>query len=1806
MNGSRKVIFSSIFTRLIESLNPHISLALSDFDNIRQKSQETPENIIDSFFQHFPRVIPLYLETITKLTRIAVNDLDDSVYFLTKTIKDVIQGSQIMLGGAQNFYVTYDANNKYHRLFLYYFSMLFITDLLCQIVATFDCSNSAGILSRAGYKVTESPQYVPNINILVVKQWSVIFSILSEKNYQTISQIFSLFTNFPDLTLPITLMRFIRLDVDDAMGFIFFDQIYNLLKNQIKKKTVTSLMLSSIAFMLYSLPFNEDIYQKMYSIVNPLRRDKYLWRGALFFMNILYMKYEKIRSKIKHFYDKRIFAMIGDKTKVKLSLECFKMAIMGRNVDPQCIFWEWGPNPHFSNLAFIQYNSNLWVSQTESFSPTSSFLNFYFPKADFTVCPRKFSHLIVHLASLNFAHFLQNVVPNFIELQPHDPRFSVFLMVVPLINSEDFIQHSFSTISKADIDQFNKKIHDKILQTLITNTPSPESKHGVCIRDIDFLMDSLSDEADQEIHDILEEWKIDKFEERNCKYIKCKPPENEMLLVGRLLKTLEFVFTNDDFCNEKVIRTLIEWSCNEDNFSATTAYSLCTNCLEKQVNLDKFIKNATDVWVAHRDAETTFIILNLIFHVFNNVDYKFDIEILRNIESTAFLVLASAYPLTRQLGIMILKKISELIGQQSFFSHIFIKMSKFEKTAKTKILLYAQYKNNENEPPPTSAISFQSAIISHYYTIWIFFLSEIINALITTNFTPIFSRIDSIRDKVLTSFEYYKKTQNPDDFGFLLILMSTQFHLKTLLSTSYYDFSSLYEPYPTNEEDKRPKICNFIYSMLSSDNKAYVNVGFQVLIHLNFSLQPPIIDVLAAVKQDQFENAAWCVSYIIRQPELDKKFFKHNLFRIISFLTNIQYHLIKTKMNSPRIVQWNEELEKHVLEHINYAKNFCLIVYTTFRFYNHAVSTQDWPISHRTLIIRFFVNWALTTKDELSSLRRCASMALVMIVKLGPVLDDKLMINDAALSFFGSLERQEMPILNNLLNFHLEILMPIFIDACYTQPCSNADLYFESIVHCCHNIKNYDLMILILGPLLFLSHVYAIKEHPHASLLIEQIISISEKMDISSGNESFHEQNPPIDSLPSIFSYATEAVFSSFFKVMHLPNLHIPVNFIIDAIKPWFSAIRLLPTQTSVVVGVLPQFNYFTPYEFLSNLMKVTESVNDDQFRLITSLWTCLFQSPDHIEIVPLFMSEWENFQIKKRLFEVLLENEILNLSERTSRRCSFAFYFHVTRWRHHTFTTEQQWMSQLLANLVNRNFSSIKKNLPLIVNFSFLFREKGARKLFFLLCRNMGISCYEGSIPPQMMRKVVMQFLKCMNIKNIIKWGNEALTWFVGSSFIPFSYLSLLIYNQIMKPFDEELIGLVIKIVAYHIDLRLNNSNSNASTNSNDKKPINNAMVIDEDQQAKYLCYLVSESFIFFTNIFEKHEEIAFNYASTFLDVRFFFESSLRDALPLFLKAIRNSDSHSNIDNQMIISIIRPLIPILADDSEAQGIFDDLIKKYEDNYELQMIVAPIKMTNHHLFPSSKPFEDVFEKANETALCKSLVHYSMMIQYSNYKLQDAIYEICSLIIDKVQVNDNNKLNIAKIYQISLNSLNRCANAFKLMKSIFKFMPDVSVINVYDSFEWDRSLEDVSRNLKILAKKVEIPIQNITITECNNYKTIANVLFSNQIPKVLPYAAQEEMLQAMSKVKKNHSSPKNKSNASQQNSYSRDNASSSFYSLPNSVSVVFTESTKGDIFDLTPIYHPEKLLFDNKGIFDIEKRSKKRKTELRLKDFLTSC
>lgn len=1823
--NDRTLIFRSVMAEHIESLSPYIIDFVNTFienSNTTNSSPIKPSTshsndslsdasqidfqYFDDLFDQFPRNIPIYKDIISRLCFLAQSDADEIIHYLTKLNKEILNSNpstQYTLLQISQLSTKFKTKKAF--LVFYYISNIFLADLICQIILTYYTNQNSQIkpdvvtyLTKTAYNIATTKHELPSISLIVIRQWSVILSLLSEINFQIVVDFYSMFTNLPDLTAALVLMQYARFDLDTISGPVFFESILHSIKNHIKKKTITNEGLIAISKMLVTVPFSEETFTKLYQSVRPLRNDKNLYHGSSILSCALYLRIPSKRNR-SHFLQKHVLSCSNDRKKIRTSLICFLMYIAGRNVDVFNSNWEWGPNPRSNKYVWLQYNSALAIQQDDSRSFSNLFMSNYFRRMNFRRCPKLIKKILMHLISLDFAYFTKSILPKFIELADDDIRFILLLKIVPKINTASFWENAFQVSSnyKNLLLSFNNQIRDKVLPALRSClSTSQEKSHAISFHNTDLLMDSLISEADQKVAEILEEWKLSSvFEETRIRYKIAHSNINRYTLIHAIFPTLKIILDVNDFNNLSLIDILIEYASNSDVYIATTAYEICKNI---SVNKESYIQMLLVDITSNEDQEFVFTCLSLLENCLRFIDNKIDVNLLFDIESIAFLVMSSTHPTIRHLCLLILNRVNQLLNSQGLLSVLRNHISVIEKEVKTKILLHKQISNISS-----SIITFDAAILCHFYDVWMFFVAAMNNLLIQFYYEPFFNHIKNFSSTLNNVvFDGYREIRNSDKSA-LITLLSSMFYAPAIINSTNYSTLKEIENCEIKKVDRRSEICNIVNKVLI-DKKS---IGFEIIPHLHFSILGPLINVLA--NSPDIQRSTKTLSLILSLPEIDHYFILHNFHRIVSFLNSVNTFLLENHLNTPKLINHSKNTQVF-LNDIDLIINYCKIIIKAFDVCK-SLKNEDWPIATREVVFRFLVNWAICANQE--NISEIIQNAIVTVCKVGPIFSHSPLLDDLSANFIGHIDLNGKKILGNLLYFHFEYLIDNYIRACYVQPITIAETYFNAIVE---NITERNSIFIVphIGELLLLAMIYIQRDHSKAIEIVDKLLPICSELDLVLINNDKEMQliseqiHTSTDLIPQIFNFAVESVIKSFFEITEeYKNLNVPFKDLVYIIRKWIVLLRLLPKQQGLVQNGIPDFlNFFTPFQFLMKLKEVTENVGSDRSSLFLLLWEDLLHSPDHLEIIPIFLTSIINSSLQTQwLFEKLLDTHPEYVLPIVSQRCSFAYFFHCTKCLQQEFVlTHAEWAASLISRSISNFFDQMCKYLPTVLQFVLLFREKGMKSSFQIICSKLGIETHFPMSFAQF-RQIIDQLIEKFGQYadfSIEEWGNECLKWLFACDDTYIASNALLIYNRIGKPYDSTIFQYqIVRTVWLHVK-------TTTGSDFND------------------LALLISESMSFFSVHIESNYLLIFNYISSFLDSQILPYIELDFAIGFFLQSLLYPELLLLICRN-IIPLIRPLIPLIESTKNVQDLLDKCIEKI-DNEDIRMIAAPFKKTYPSLFPHLPQYDVLISSVSDNALCNSLIHYAMLVDTVSRPVLNSIFEISAMIVNKVvrQTDENNKNPLTKLYQHAMRSMNKCSSAFLFICAISKNQPQVVSNEVVESFVWTRSIEDVSRSIRIVLDKFKqkafgdhdfhfyarrlsgpqlinnskqensyISLFNISkLTDCKSYTSVLNFLYigdddlflevhsshsnsslneytsqfqkplpslfspishnkMSKLPKILPFAAQQEMIEAMQKIHDHHA----KFNPA--DFIRHDKSSDQISNIPQSTSIIFIPS-----------------------------------------------
>ena len=1676
-------LFHSVLTRVIESFSSPVTKVLVRIEKeVNSDDKNPPTAVIEQICESFPRTLERYVASIETVCTIAGCNPDGMGNYLAGTFLSLFSRvAETPFARLQNINLSFIQGNSHEDKVIKCFGLFLTTDMICQMASRYQLKTSVAQILRCGIELAYHDVESEKVHRAVLKQWGVIWSLLSVTEFDEIIKVVgeAVQERKPNANL-LFLLRFLRLDKNEEKADDYLRQLLQGIKEHEEKGTLGPELMdcfrSTLKLQKQNVPVLKDIFEWIWSV----KEKPEILSQVQEILAILYtvIEEETMKNQILEYFDNEF----KNGTNTLRAVRVFSTFMSGAHPNPDWICWEWGENKKARQLEYVTWLANDPKTVCEKDGTCAdNFVKYFFESTIYEEHTKLFQQLLVHLAGIDFNEFVSKVVSKFVTLDYSDPRFVTFLTVVPVINSDEFLKEA-QAVTKEDVDaKINSLVRERLHKAASIFDEAFLSKHGVCKFEDNKVL-ALIEDADMHIGKRLVDWNMADIERELAVHQETLKRVDRFSVETQFVNCFQYLIHSGDLTDDLML-LLLKLSFNIDDTIASTAYKWCLELVNDENLRARFASVIIGFLREPTSCEALHVCISLLHKVLVIDTQDYSREALDDMQFVAIKGLASIHPSTRHLAWQVLCAAHTALGDKGFLSFVEENIPKIENMVKIRAQTRIVTPVPKSVSPPTRKIKFHVALYSHYYELWLLFLQELIDILVSANYTPILSRLRTRLDGYFTKLLESEERASLMNVGLLMLYLASYANSDALRKTTVYYVNMLYEPFNTSEENNGADAVAILEKLFATGKDWAIKYAFLVAQHCHITLYPFVINVLTQVKFEQMPEATRVLAILMRSPNLASSFARDIIYSFTSFSASLRGYLTSVQANGPRIMGWTPEMEEESAKHSAVAINYCIVISSFFRHLNLQVTDDEWALSSRELVFRFMMNWSSTTLESLESVRAYAADALVAIIHIGPLFGDSVLFDDSSMEIFSRIELRGMPILSFLLDFHVELLLDLFIDACFKQPSPAANVFFDAIFMALEG-DHLSYLHRLTGPILLLGLVYRQKAHPRANDFLLKFVSLVTrgKFQEDINAETFQQK------LIKEFSFATESVLETGFKILRMRTLHVDKKYIIEAMGMFIENIRLLPKQSTCTPGVNPQFSFFTPYMFLEKLMNTTETIGEDNFATMAGLWAKLMQSPDHSELVPLFIMSWPNPTTKQDLMLHLIASDAPNIVKRLAQHCSFAYYYHVTNCLGRDFGPEM-WVVPLITEAFKLESEELVPFISMVVHFAFLWADGDTRDLLQVLCRQFSIELIDGPLTPDILVAVVIEMVEKLGTNSEVYleyWGTEALKWLFGCQSLTIATASLTIYNQILRPVEPLVIAGVCKAITFHI---VNSSND-----------------------VKSLTRLVHESFNFYCAVFQGNEEFAFDYSSTFLDCRVFVETCLAGAANLFLKCL-TAKATSSKAWKSIIGIIRPLLPLIESDEHTQRVFDLLITKSKSE-ELMMVVAPVKRCHNNLFPSLPPFDTLINGVSESTMCKSLSHYSAMLDTASSGLLDAIYELSAKIVRKV-VNENNRNPLAKIYKSALNNLSSCANAIDFVCSIAKNEPSVATKSVYEFYEWDRSLEDVCRSLGRLLDADEGKL--VTLTDCSTVQSVYNLLNCDVVPKIRPFAAQQEMLEGMMKI-----------------------------------------------------------------------------------------
>lgn len=1570
-------LFQSVFIRYIESFTPHFHKIIQEFDKQSSKSDEQSfrNTVIRQIFKKFPRENTQYINIIKALSKLSSFDQETVVSYLSKMVLDLLnhnQNSPFRL--LQTMSPIMKQQDISYREIIFHFGIYFLSDLLVEILQS-GYNGSIDLLCACGTKICQSHFANRFIDNTVLHQWSVIFSILSEFDIKPIIKMFEVSIDLQEYESSFFLIQYIRLDLmTEENNLYFLTKIHDILNHLKQSNRLTNDILMATSNLFQSQKIYRQCIDSILDFYFSLKDLSEFADAAIENICILYKLYPSKTEEINNFYKQNVFINLSDRSKIEQKSYLFQNLIYGNQIDIRWLYRSWTITTRVNSFSYLKWNSN------SSISFQTIFLEIFFPVCDFSACYKNFSDLLLHFAALNFNNFMDQVVPCFMKLDLNDPRLVSFFLTISKINTPAFIDFASTKVTFSDLNTFNEKVKPKIFECIQLFTSDFLAKHFYridlyeeIIAKSDFKIEKkFSNHKNKNLidHSIIE---YDENDYLNlisiCKvlpYVFSADDDTspEML---KLVLQLSFNFIDsissvgyqicesilqDSSIANRFITTILEYL---DSCKSCSALLTCIRLLNEMPEslpiavlhqIEFFaIQGLSSIHPSIRIISIKLLQLansrlnesGLYNYIIGNIDIIQQVVNFRLNSSQLLKFHVVCYSHFYDIWLYYLCEIANIIVQFNYLpllnqfslnkcsAHhmkdgilIFYNASQYNLKNLNKVnnqykgTLFAKFVPHFNK----AKIVFDDNILIHshatlYPLLIDYFCNHhnpeqflhILKQIIESNrITQTFAKVlwhycykylaficefflqEQINDKVLIDLNEIHIIQNVDScIDFCLIIKTCLKKINGSISIDDWPITS------------REIVFRFLLNWMTTKSLKLTNLRIE-----SQNTLIPLIHVGPLTCNIEFFNSKTLDILI----EIEKK------SSILSFL--LYFH-----------VQLLLDLFIDYL-YTAQSSNSDLVLSALFMAFDAEYSAFLCSRSAPLLLLGFFLQiHGHTRSAEFLS-------AIIDLITKGENSIEKIQAK------CGSAINKDQSILFSPINTLLRH--------------SNDLLSFSAMSrsNSSNSINNY-----ILTNVQKLSQIL-----PKALSKIQPLVKKNDSMNFTNliQNSEFNNDSSSIELLNEIakdFSIQTELIFQYAFNLLEKENLRIPIKDVVDILNIWSINIHFDPRQRLLMKNSI---HIYTPYSFLNSLLNVTDVIGKSSFAAIISLWVTLMKSQPDFLYEFLFHCPCCN-SIKQILLHLTYVDPVSVINQ-VSQRCSFAYYYFVLS-QNRPFEAEL-WFIPFLTEAfkVTKSINLI----PYIVHFAFMFVDMGTVELLQVICNAMNIEFLDCILSLDMIVSIVKRLvyklnkkqrvLKNKKTKNLTQltfsgkkhylnetifekdkpkyednhksvdfigiWGTEAIKWLIGSKNLRLATLSMVIFNQLLKPIDKTVINGICQAIIYHI---YNNS-----------------------QEISKVIPLIQESLVFYNSVFDGNEQFCFQYASSFLNCRIFVEACLDKAIKLFMKCLLSPETKTQTQ-KVIMDIVRILVNKLESDENSQMMFEFILKT-QFNEELLMIALAICHSN--------------------------------------------------------------------------------------------------------------------------------------------------------------------------------------------------------------------------------------------------------------------
>ena len=890
---------------------------------------------------------------------------------------------------------------------------------------------------------------------------------------------------------------------------------------------------------------------------------------------------------------------------------------------------------------------------------------------------------------------------------------------------------------------------------------------------------------------------------------------------------------------------------------------------------------------------------------------------------------------------------------------------------------------------------------------------------------------------------------------------------------------------------------DYAKSIIETNNNTNILYLIKALKFLNYRVLPSVIDLMITIDQQFYAELAHSLSQIIQIPIIFSNTISYLFNSIIEFLALLQSYFITNGINSQRNIEWDDKMIEAVKDNQDLCINYCVIVAAFFNNIHDQIQEEEWPLSNRQIMVKMLIHW-VNIPGNFPKLQAYSMNALIPLISSGTIFTDGFEFEPKMLDKLISVQLEGYPVLDSLVLFHVDILLTEFISQYFLRPHRIAIIFANAVIGATDNFVDVDTLQMHAGPLVLFAQDISEYMPDEAKALLIRLSDLF----LDKSTSEMIEESENLDFVTTIFEFVTEQIISfGLNTIKEMAKLKLPVKHIIELITPWFSKVRILPTNSLITncAGTMKKFRCFNVLTFFQQLADVTTSLDDEQSIFISMLWIEMMKLTDNSKVALIVLYTMEDTATKTKIFQLLCDELAGLVTKFLAKRCRFSYWYYAST---HDIPIESMlWSIPILQCCFSEHISEAAPYYSTVLHFSLLFNEE-CQKLYENLFNVFGDDTPEqiemlgitGSIPDDKLGDIAAIISNKLGQQPsntaLEKWSLEAVKWATCCKNLKVATRSMNILNSIGTPINPFFLTLLKESVIYQL----------------------NAIYDDYSQFGKYMKAVFS---LLSNNIaYPQFTGFAFEFASKFIDFTPIMKTANQSALNIFIECFRNNQVSSSENVSLIVDAFAPFLSDIEKTPESHEALLNCIE-LTNSPELIMLRCVIDRTRDNSQHNQEQYADALKHLKTPFQAnKMLYFYGVMIESCSEDLLSSIFSSTFDLLDKFRetLSENRLIPICRS---ALKKIVFLESSAKFLSLLAEVNPTIASLE-FDQEDGVHSADDVFSGLD----QIQTPAgEKSPITNCKEITQMTGMVNQINPPKIYPFEPQMEMVSALKRMKK---------------------------------------------------------------------------------------